>query len=224
MKFTRSAWPVRLFIFAVIAAAVTVVLVLRSDVPASIFAQERDNDTAKPAMTKRESAGVSQLRVMLAADGVTINESDLLPARVDESSTMLVRFDAVGAEAPGGEYLRAVPESSTASLIETHDGKGPLARLRAIELAANQIVTIATGQNREALWWSVQTDPRIFYAETAGASGQMSGQPLYRAAADMLVSYPTDKKIEVLRFYHPRWDGHSFELQPIGQIAAGGGK
>jgi hypothetical protein len=96
---------------------------------------------------------------------------------------------------------------------------GRLPRQREPELNSDKVVIVARDSGGKVLDWQVVPDPRIIRAEAAGPGGELSGRVLYRDRADFLFTLPNDPTITRIDFYHPRWTGTNFDLDPIGGVA-----
>ncbi|MGB7068865.1 MAG: hypothetical protein WBD22_05175, partial [Pyrinomonadaceae bacterium] len=95
---------------------------------------------------------------------------------------------------------------------------GQVARSRTLELSPSLILVAAISARVELKWWTTLPDPRIVRAETSDERGLLRGKTVYRESAELLVSYPSHDSITALRFYSPRWIGHRYQLDLIGEI------
>lgn len=184
-----------------------------------IFAQSREAQTAKRIMPAREAATLNSLSALLSSDGVSVQEMVSLPSRVADSHTVMVRLESTEQALAENDFLTGMPQDSSVSLLDLKAGKGALARQRSLELSPTQILVVAVNKNKQTLWWDLLPDPRLFNAETADDTGKLSGQMLYRTTAETLVAYPADEAITELRFYHPDWNGQTYQLQLLDNLA-----
>lgn len=183
----------------------------------TIYAQGPTGPLQEKTMSTREDLTTGRLNSMLFGDGISAREGALLPTRVESSKTALVRLRSVDAAA-GETHEARLPQNSELKLIAVQKNKGSLARQRSLDLSPNQLFVAAVGHEKQMLWWSLMPDPRVFYAETAGPNGTLSGQVLYKTSADVLIAYPDDPGVAELRLYHPAWDGRNYHLEPIGSV------
>lgn len=122
-----------------------------------------------------------------------------------DSATGATTRRVEGAPAPEASF-RAVQRSRRA---------GTVTRRRGTDLSSNHVVVIATNAQGEELHRDVIPDPRLLRAEGPGPSGELTGEVLYRASTEFLVSFPDDPAITEIRLYHPRWTGRVFELDQL---------
>lgn len=167
----------------------------------------------------REMMNNGNLSELLANQEINYSQTNLLPDRVAGSRTIRVNFEPVEKNLTGNEFST---QKSGASFLKqmasARTSDRPLSRQRAFELSPSQILIVSVDWNKQVLWWDLQTDPRVFRAETADDKGVLSGQTLYRANAEMIVSFPAAEEITELYFYSPQWDGKAYSLELIGKL------
>ena len=219
MKKYQTNWIIRTSVLALLCLGIGGFALWQTAGSRLIFAQSREAQTAKRIMPSREASILDSLSALLSSDGVSVQETVLLPSRVADSHTVRVRLESTDQALAGNDFLTGMPQDSSLSLLDLKAGKGALARQRFLELSPTQILVIAVNQNKQTLWWDLLPDPRLFNAETADDTGKLSGQMLYRTTAETLVAYPADKAITELRFYHPDWNGQTYQMQSLGSMA-----
>ncbi len=162
-----------------------------------------------------ENMNTTKLNALLENKDLRVEESKLLPTRIERSQTILVRLKSDNLS----DFATELSENAEVSLLQVKDESGPLSRQRVLEMSPSQILIVAVDQQNQVLWWNLQPDPRLIRAETSDDSGHLSGKTLYRQDADMLVSLPEDQLISEVRFYNPVWDGiGSYSLKDIGSL------
>lgn len=179
---------------------------------------QSDKQITKPKKPQREISNLNRLTSLLSSDGIGVDETTLLPARVNQSRTVRVRWKSADISSLEKPFISEMAQETLLSPLEIKFNRGSLARQRSLELSPTQVLVVMVNQNNQVLWWDSMPDPRLLRAETADAEGFISGKTLYSTNAEMLVSYPADKAISELRFYHPAWDGQSYSLKPIGNL------
>lgn len=177
-----------------------------------------DKQITKQTMPQREISNLDHLTSLLSSDGISVDETALLPARVNQSRTVRARWKSPDKSSSEKPFTTEPAQEGSLSLLEIKPNRGGLARQRSLELSPTQVLIVMVNQNDQVLWWDLMPDPRLLRAETADAEGFIGGKTLYSPSAEMLISYPADEMITQLRFYHPNWDGQSYSLQPIGNL------
>jgi hypothetical protein len=115
------------------------------------------------------------------------------------------------------------PSERRLSVRRERVAKAAPARLRALELSETQILVVATDSQRQLTWWTAMADPRFLRAETSDDQGHLvDGGGLYRRSVAFVLEVPDDQQTVQLEVYHPRWNGATFELEPLGVIARSG--
>lgn len=185
----------------------------------SIFAQNNRIEDKKQKMNVRENFAAANLASLLSGQGISLDDTAILPARVENSQTILIRLESPGQLSPESDFTSQFPRNSALTLIENKESGAGLARQRNFELSPNQILIIAVNKDKQALWWHLQSDPRIVRAEAGDEAGKLSAHPIiYRNAAEMLVAIPSDDAITEIYFFHPNWNGQTFDLEKIGSL------
>jgi hypothetical protein len=129
-----------------------------------------------------------------------------------------VSWDVVGAPATTERSLAPGPPPSPFTLLGRQRANGPLPRQRNPELSAEQIVVVAEDVQGQAIDWQLMSDPRILRSEGSQTNGELAGQVLQHSSTELLITIPDDPAIVRLQFYHPRWNGSEFALDPLGTI------
>ena len=92
---------------------------------------------------------------------------------------------------------------------------GSLPRERSMELAPDRLLVVAVDENEAVRWWRLMIDPRLVRAEV-GPATEMQSRNFYLANVDFIVGCPDDPRLLELRFFHPAWNGESFQLSLVG--------
>jgi hypothetical protein len=168
----------------------------------------------------RENMISKKISALLFNQEITFDEAKLLPNQVAESRTFHIRLESatVDSNSTKSGLSESKLETSSVKLLETKNRRQSVSRQRAFELSPTQLLVIYGNEQKQVLWWELQPDPRIFRAETSDESGNLSGKTLYRAGADMLITFPADEKIAEVFLYSPNWDGKNYNLELIGRI------
>lgn len=217
MKNNKSSHPIRLVFFIVLIVSLAC-LSLWGTASFRLSVAQNDEQITKLTVPQREVSNLNRLKPLLLSDGISTDETILLPARVNQSRTILVRWESAGISSLEKQFTTEVGQRGSLSLLKIKPNQGSLTRQRSFELSPNELLIVMVNQNNQMLWWDLTPDPRLLRAESADAAGNLSGKTLYRAGMEMLVSYPSDEKIAELRFYHPSWDGQSYSLESIGNL------
>jgi len=167
---------------------------------------------------RRENMISKKFSALLFNQEITFNEAKLLPNQVAESKTFHIRLQSAETNSAKTIFSESNLQTNSVELLRIKNRTQSLTRQRAFELSPTQILIIFTDAQKQVLWWDLQPDPRIFRAETSDAVGNLSGETVYRANADMLVTSPADEKITELFLYSPEWDGKNYSLELIGKL------
>ena len=188
-------------------------------VSAQVDKSQTDNSQKKfeIAGKNRENMVSKKFSSLLSNQEITFNEAKLLPNQVAESKTFHIRLESAERNSAEPGFSELKPETNSVELLGIKNRSQSLTRQRAFELSPTQILIVFADEQKQVLWWDLQPDPRIFRAETSDESGNLSGKILYRSNADMLITFPDDKKITELFLYSPDWDGKNYNLELIGK-------
>jgi hypothetical protein len=183
--------------------------------------QQIDQTTtqARPIETARETVIKGQLTTLLSSVGVHVNEP---PPETANHMRLTVRWQSGAKIAVGAEsFLAEQPEGPGAlTFTDSVPRAGSVPRARSLELATSQMFVVAVDEVQQLLWWNQFADPRILRAEVPDANGQQHiGRTFSLAQTDFTIAYPDNPAIRELRFYHPLWTGHEFQLQLIGSVS-----
>lgn len=179
-------------------------------------------ETSAQVQTKqtdnKEFMNAKKLNDLFVNADVRIDVAAISPAQIERSQTIIARLQS--SDKPDlNEFSEQMAESAEVSLVEIKKKSGALSRQRVLELSPDQILVVAINVQKQVLWWNLQSDPRVFRAETSDDSGNLSGKTLYRNDSEILFSIPADSTIDEVRFYHPVWNGtSSYSLQQIGRL------
>lgn len=217
MKNNKIRHPVCLGFFAVLFVALICLTLWGTSSFRSSLAQSGKQIT-KQTMPQREISNLNHLTSLLSINGISTDETVLLPVRVNQSRTILVRWESVDMSSSEKQFTTEIAQEGLLSLLKTKSNQGSLTRQRSFELSPNQVLVVMINKNNQMLWWDLKPDPRLLRSESADAAGNISGKTLYLTSAEMPVSYPSDERIAELRFYHPSWDGQSYSLKSIGNL------
>lgn len=219
MKVDKRNWYAPASVLAVLLVCLVSLIIWGSTESNSILAQTQERQASKQSMQTREDSNLNILTSLLSRDGISVQNSALLPNRVSNSNTVLVRFESKDMSSREGGIRTVMPQEFSLSRLNVKPNTGALKRQRSLELSPTLLLIVAVNQNKQTLWWSLLPDPRVVRAETADTSGTLSGQTLYRSSAETLVSYPANKSVSELRFYHPTWNGKEYSLDLIGLLS-----
>jgi hypothetical protein len=104
------------------------------------------------------------------------------------------------------------------TVLERRGIPGPPPRQRNVEVSSQHIVVLGVDEIGRELARVVINDPRLIRAEIFDSSGEIiSTKLIYREFADILLVFPEDPRLFELKFYHPKWTGVNFTLEPIGE-------
>jgi hypothetical protein len=149
---------------------------------------------------------------------VDVRVEDLsLPSQTQSPPDIRVRWQGEPATSPAGAATeRQIQPRGSFAALSRQGGLGSLPRQRAPELSSDQLLVLAVDAQQQLKGWALITDPRILRAELPGPTGELSGRVIYQSNVEFVVALPDDPAISELRFYHPRWTGKEFVLDPIG--------
>lgn len=179
---------------------------------------QNDKQITKQIMPQRDISNLNDLTLLLSSDGISVDKATLLPPRVNQSRTIWARLKSADSSSLKKPFTTEMAQENSLSLLKMKTSQGKLTRQRSLELSPNQVLVVMVNHNNQVLWWDLIPDPRLLRAETADTEGFISGRTLYNPNAEILVTFPLDKAITELRFYHPDWDGQSYNLQSIGNL------
>jgi len=155
-----------------------------------------------PCASWRSVRPILMLAVLVLAPGLA---SD---ARAQGAQELLIRWDqralAAGERAFVVNQRRTLPDRP--------------ARQRNPELSPNHLVVEAVTAAGVVVDRQYILDPRVVRSESGDDLGELSGQVLRRATADLLLVIPDDPSITTLRLLTPRWTGQQFALDLAGTI------
>lgn len=217
MKNNKGSNPIRLGFFIVLIFSLAC-LSLWGTANFRLSIAQSDKQNTKLTVPQREVSNLSRLKSLLLSDGIIADEKILLPARVNQSQTILVRLESADMSSSEKQFTTEIAQEGSLSLLDIKLNKGSLTRQRSFEVSPTQVLVVMVNQNNQMLWWDTMPDPRLLRSESADATGNLNGKTLYRTSAVMPVSYPSDEGITDLRFYHPNWDGQSYSLKSIGSL------
>jgi hypothetical protein len=130
-----------------------------------------------------------------------------------------VRWDTyIGSPAPQVVPQPAQPTTNAFTVERRWWLSGSLPRRRNSQLSENQLVIVALDAQGKRIDTQFIPDPRVLRAESPGPSGELRGEILHHATTELLITLPDDPSITELRIYHPRWNGSTFLLEPLGTI------
>lgn len=181
------------------------------------------NAPAAGAAVGRRAPLAERVRGLLAAAGVEVGPAAETAANSYARSHRELRvvWEADKSALPGpaaAQYGNAPGRVSLARAAVRREGGLP--KQRSAELSPTQVVVVALDAGGRARWCGVVADPRLLRAEAPGPDGELSGQVIYKDAAEFVVAYPDDEAIREIRLYHPDWDGQNFSLALVGAVAA----
>ena len=195
----------------------------------SSSAQNKNSDPSQPKMSKKQPPSAreiginSRLAGLLVSQDVIFDENEVLPVETAAVKTFQIKLKSPDDLQTGDSLLERLPVGAKIEAVKSKTDDSPLRRQRSFELSPTQIVVFAVDEQKQIKWWNVQPDPRVFRAETADNRGVLSGETRFRSEAEMLVSIPAAKEIAELYFYHPDWNGQSYELKLIGTLPVSDG-
>ena len=106
-------------------------------------------------------------------------------------------------------------------VLERRDLAVAVVRERDPQLATDRLVVIAVDTAGATVDWRIVADPTVLRAESADATGLLSGRVLTQPTAELRVALAADPRISEIRIYKPRWTGSAFVLEPLGGLAGG---
>ena len=159
------------------------------------------------------------MRSSIIATLIVILSTSLASEAVAQTAQQLrIRWDADVSGPPEVEPGGA-PSSPLFTVLERRFITAGVARQRNPELSSYQLLVRALNARGVLIDSQLVPDPRIIRSESAGPTGELSGQVLHHAASELLLTIPNDPAIAEIRFYHPRWTGVAFALDLIGSVA-----
>ena len=165
------------------------------------------------------SAQTGRVRSAATLAGALPNVSQL--ADVLSATEFTIRWvvadSATGDPIPASD-VRAVNQFEL--LSQRAAPAGPV-RERAPQLSANAIVVVTVDASGRELWWQQVHDPRIVRAELPNATGELSGQILFRPVAELLLTIPDGQAIAALRVFDVQAGSAGLTLHELGEIAVG---
>ena len=163
---------------------------------------------------RRQIVQQEQLRKLMSRVAVDVPETDI-PADQPQMYRELKLRWADSTKSTTELKTEAQTKAPRVSIVEDKTRRGPLPRQRSLELAPTMMFVAAVDASNKLRWWSIMPDPRIVRAETQTATGEVRGQEYYLSDVTLLVTFPDDREIATLRFYHPVWNGTDFDLTPL---------
>ena len=165
-----------------------------------------------------EAKNDSLLKRVLAADNLNYDESSMHTVQAEKSQTLQVSLTNQ-TNVSNKAFSETQSRNTKITLKQTKTSDKAIARQRSLEFSPTQIFIVALDRNRQALWWTLENDPRILRLETADEQGRLSNPNLvYSNEADLLFSLPADERIVEARFYRPVWNGEEYSLEIIGSL------
>ena len=207
MRFKKLLVPV--LVMTSMAVAINAYLAQSPRKPA---ASENATSQAPFGELEQEARIRNKLAALLADVGVQVGKT--LPRWESQTyKEIRVRWQSSMTVAhKGAANLEQRPSPGLVTLMNATKRAGTLPRERSVELSTNHILLVAIDENGELTWWRVLLDPRLVRSETAGVTGDISGETYYLTRVDFIIAYPDDSAIKELRFYQPLWSGKEFHL------------
>jgi hypothetical protein len=168
---------------------------------------------APPAESASRAAVRAALAQMLAPQRIAVPE-DLPMSRTQPAQMLHVHMDQADATKP----------SPRLALRARTRGAGSLPRLRSLDLAPDKLLVVAVSADGILRGWTVIQDPRFLRAEWPGPDGVLTGRTVPVPGAEFRVAIPDDPAVAEVRIFQPRWNGLSFDLEPVGMLALAGEK
>lgn len=153
------------------------------------------------------------------ASGALSGQSDqgVQQVRVQWSTAANAAVPALGqqaaAPAPGQQSV------SPLTLLERRPTGGSLPRQRNPQVSADQILVQAVNAAGDVVDSHLIPDPRLVRAESPDSTGELTGEVMYRANPDFLITFPDVPDLVELRLFQPRWTGTAFVFDPIGSVS-----
>ena len=169
------------------------------------------------AQAPAESRGSKAMKTRLATAG--LNVTSQCPANIDGDKvlSLQVRWNAYQSARPMIQpELDKVPTGGGFTITSAKEQAGTVTLPKSSELSADQVVVVAIDKQQRMCGWNVVADPRTVRAEHGDDDGNIKGNLFHRTKAYILVDLQGSPAVTQLRFYHPRWTGTEFVLDPLG--------
>lgn len=185
----------------------------------------RQDSTRQPAAAQQQPAAPlrrdqmqrDKLRPMLAAVGVSVGEG-ATPPRARASREVRILWAGEAAGQAGQEFTSSPADGQMRVTAEGARDAGPPPVPRSLEMSPDHLLVVAVDAESRLVWWTLITDPRVLRAEGPDADGRMSGQVIYRRAAEFSVEFPDDPAIAELRVYKPAASAEGTVLRQVGAV------
>jgi hypothetical protein len=204
-----SSRIVLVFVAAVILAAF---LVVGSGYQENTIAQRNEMHIPFPGNNRI----MESLTSLLGGDGIRV-ESPLV-TRSANSLLMQVAIDSTDVSIGSNGFATELPATAVFDVTGTRSEAGSINLRRTVELSTTQIFIAMLDGSSRLVWFDQLPDPRVVRAEFPDERGMLQGETIYRMSANMLVTVPADRGVRSLRFYHPAWNGETFELSLMGTL------
>lgn len=183
----------------------------------SVVAQKSVQSEAAESVTERRRSSISdRISSLVDGTGLTITGETLLPERYPRAKRVDLRIGQVHSLKNYSDKLDPALELSI-ELVSRQAGS--VKRQRSFELTEDRIVILLTDSERRVLWWEIIADPRVLRAEGPDQGSELRGQMLYRSIGLISFGIADDEAIRTLHVFKPTWDGHSFRLDPLGEVS-----
>ena len=157
------------------------------------------------------------MKTRLAVAGLNVASQCSASSDGDKVLSLQVRWNAYESARPMIQpETDKVPTGGGFTISEMKQEAGTVTLPKSSELSTDQVVVVAIDNQQRLCSWNVVADPRTVRAEHGDADGTIKGNLFHRTTAYMLVDLQDSPTVAQLRFYHPRWTGTEFVLDPLG--------
>lgn len=169
------------------------------------------------AQGAQETRGTKAMKTRLATAGLNVASQCTANPGGNAVLSLQVRWNAYQSARPMIQpELDKVPTGGGFTITEIKEQPGTITLPKSSELSNDQVVVVAIDKQQRMCGWNVVADPRTVRAEHGDAEGNIKGNLFHRATAYLLVDLQDSPSVTQLRFYHPRWTGAEFALDPLG--------
>jgi hypothetical protein len=175
---------------------------------------------AVPAASPQTPAGTPPQRMAAAVMTGVPALATVAPAAA-AGNEVTIRWTVGGPAAVASTLAARAVTSSTFAVVQRRPIVLEPVRERDPQLSPDDLVVIAVDAAGRELVWQHVMDPRLIRSEQPTASGELRGQLIYRAVADLTVWIPAGTTAVALRIYAPEWNGREYILRGLGTVTIG---
>jgi hypothetical protein len=173
------------------------------------------------AAAQTKSLPQNKIEALLAAAGVKVQAPAASPQAGQTiafagTKEMRLRWESPATPSRSDTTAQAGGATRKFRALKVTKYPGTAPRQRSPELSTEHLVVAGLDEDGRLRSWTIILDPRLLRAESPDPAGGWKRENFYRTEAEFLVALPDDPAVTRLDFFHPRWNGESFVLDPLG--------